>query len=361
MNESKGLKRRLLPAVALTTLSVLLAGCGAEEPVAGEPEAVTDTEGATEPSDGSDCAEFYDGETIRLVVPYDPGGGFDVYARAFAPYLEEQLSGVRVNVENVPGAGGLIGANEVFQAEGDGTTIGLINFPGAVFAEETGKEGVALENTEWTFLGRVAAVNPLVYASEESGITSAEDLVNAEDEVVFGIGGVGSDAYYATRVLGETLGFPYEIIAGYPGSGEADAALLAGEVEASVNSIDSALQTLESGNAVPLLFISTEPSDRLPEVPTAVSVADEAQQAPIEALSAIYDLERILVAPPGVPEERAQCLGEASFAALTDDEFEAELEAADRTLNPLSRQETVDLAETATAGLEDLRPLLGEE
>lgn len=182
----------------------------------------------------------------------------------------------------------------------------------------------------------------------------------AEEEVVFGIGGVGSDAFYATRVLGETLDFPYKIIAGYPGSGEADAALLAGEVEASVNSVDSALQTVEGGKATPVLFVSNEPSELLPDVPTVADVGDEAQQATLTSLAAIYDLERILVAPPGVPEEAADCLGEAINAALTDQALVDELEAAERTLNPLNREETLELVEQAAEGLDSLKPLLGE-
>ncbi len=302
---------------------MLAAGCGGEQDRAGPAAS-----GAADAAGGDGCASSFDGETVEIVVPYEPGGGFDTYARALAPQLEKQLDGAEVTVENRPGAGGLIGANAVFQAEPDGTTIGLINYPGAVFAEQTGKEGSNIKNDEWTFLGRVAAVNPLVYTSAESGIDSPEKLMAAEEEVVFGIGGVGSDAFYATRVLGETLDFPYKIIAGYPGSGEADAALLAGEVEASVNSVDSALQTVEGGKATPVLFVSNEPSELLPDVPTVADVGDEAQQETLTSLAAIYDLERILVAPPGVTEEAADCLGETINAALTDQALVDELEAA---------------------------------
>jgi tripartite-type tricarboxylate transporter receptor subunit TctC len=351
--------RRLGTAAALAVVSLVAAGCGG-----GDEEVTTGAGGPATPSaeaaaDG-DCETFYDGKTLKIVVPYKPGGGFDAYARALAPVLEEQLDGAKVTVENLPGAGGLIGANAVFKAKSDGTTIGLINYPGAVFAEQTGKEGADIKNDEWTFLGRVAAVNPVVYTSAKSGIETADDLVSAKEKVVFGIGGVGSDAFYATRVLGETLGFPYEIIAGYPGSGEADAALLAGEVEASVNSIDSAVQTIEGGKANPVLFVGTEPSEQLPDVPTVTSVGDAQQKETLESLAAIYDLERVLVAPPGVPEERADCLGEAINAALTDQGLVDELTKAERTLNPLTREETIELVEQASEGLAELSPLLGD-
>lgn len=346
--------------LAVGTASLLVTACGGED-TAGQDTAEPTASGSAEAASGDDCSTAFDGKTMKVVVPYKPGGGFDAYARALAPQLEEELEGVKVNVENLPGAGGLIGANAVFKAEADGTTIGLINYPGAVFAEQTGKEGSEIKNSEWTFLGRVAAVNPLVYTSSKSGIDTADKLVAAEEKVVFGIGGVGSDAFYATRVLGETLGFPYEIIAGYPGSGEADAALLAGEVQASVNSIDSALQTIEGGKATPVLFVSNEPSEQLPDVATVTDVGDAAQKETLASLAAIYDLERILVAPPGVSEETAECLGEAINAALTAPALVEELEAAERTLNPLNREETMELVEQAAEGLAELKPLLGGE
>ncbi len=61
---------------------------------------------------------FYQGETIDLVVPYDPGGGYDVYARAIAPYLGECL-GAEIVVKNEPGAGGLLASNATAVADAD--------------------------------------------------------------------------------------------------------------------------------------------------------------------------------------------------------------------------------------------------
>lgn len=355
MHRFRGIRSRHGSCATLAAVSLFVAGCGG----GGDTTSVA-ADAASPGGGGGDCAAFYDGKTLKIIVPYKPGGGFDAYARALAPALEKQLDGAKVTVENMPGAGGLIGANAVFKAAGDGTTLGLINYPGAVFAEQTGKEGSSIKNDEWTFLARVAAVNPLVYTSKKSGIDSAEKLVGAKEKVVFGIGGVGSDAFYATRVLGEALGFPYQIIAGYPGSGEADAALLAGEVEASVNSVDSALQTVEGGKATAVLFVSNEPSEDLPDVPTVRDVGDEKQRETLESLAAIYDLERLLVASPGVPEDRAECLGESITSALEDPALVDELKAAGRTLNPLNREETMGLVEKASDGLAELKPLLGE-
>lgn len=341
-------------------LALIAAACGGGE---GEGEGGGDTAPAA--TSGADTsteaaaagAEGCTGDSVRLVVPYEPGGGFDAYARGVAPYLEEEL-GYTVAVENVPGAGGLIGANDVYNAEADGSTIGLINYPGAVFAELTGTEGADFDNSQWEVLGRIAAVNPVIYTGSDSGYDSGESMVSSEEPVVFGLGGVGSDAYYGTIVISEALGMPYELVTGYAGSGEADAAMIAGEVDASFNSLDSALPLIESGDAVPVIYVGTEASEELPDVPTVVELAEGEQQETLSALAAIYDLERILVTTPGTPSGCVEELSGALLAAMENPDFQADMEEAGRSLNILGGEEARDLVAQVGGQLEALRPLL---
>lgn len=313
--------------------------------------------GPTATAEGSDVAASCAEGTVRLVVPYEAGGGFDTYARGIAPYLEEQL-GRTVAVENVPGAGGLIGANEVFSAEPDGTTIGLINYPGAVFAELTDTEGAEFDNSEWEVLGRIAGVNPVIYTGAGSPYDSAEAMLESSEPVVFGLGGVGSDAYYGTIVIAEALGIPYDLVTGYAGSGEADAALIAGEVDASFNSLDSALPLIESGDATPVLYVGNEAPEELPDVSTVVDLAEGEQAGIMRALASIYDLERILVTAPGTPSGCVDQLSEALLAAMEDPDFQTDMEEAGRSLNILSGSEAQELVSQVGEQLDALRPLL---
>jgi tripartite-type tricarboxylate transporter receptor subunit TctC len=57
-------------------------------------------------------AAFFKGKTVRMVVGYGAGGGFDLYARMIAPYLAKNL-GAQVVVENQPGAGGITALNKI--------------------------------------------------------------------------------------------------------------------------------------------------------------------------------------------------------------------------------------------------------
>lgn len=314
--------------------------------------------GGTGPGGQEQGAESLEGKRISLIVPYDTGGGFDTYARGLAPYIGEELN-ADVVVRNQPGAGGLIGAKRVFSGKKDGTNIGLINYPGAVFAEQTGQEGVDFDNSQWTFLGRVAAVNPLVYASPGSGLKTAEDLITSSQKVKFGIGGVGSDAFYASRALSEAFDFPIKIIAGYEGGAEADAALLANEVDVSVNAIDSGMTRAVGNGAAPLIYVGSERSELAPDVPTVVEVAqNDDQRAAMEALASIYDLERVLVGPPGMDEQVVAQLRDAISNAMENPKFLEEMKKAERSVNALGGEEAQERAEQVQAGIDKVKPLL---
>lgn len=78
------------------------------------------------PAAAEDAKEFYKDESIRWVVPYKPGGGYDEYTRLLAPYLAK-YTGAKIEIINMPGAGGMKGANEIYNSPNDGKTVGIIN------------------------------------------------------------------------------------------------------------------------------------------------------------------------------------------------------------------------------------------
>ena len=69
-----------------------------------------------EVSRGSQPVSSFEGETITYIVATQPGGGYDTYARLIARYMERHLGGVRIRIRNVPGAGNIVGANQLFVA-----------------------------------------------------------------------------------------------------------------------------------------------------------------------------------------------------------------------------------------------------
>ena len=84
---------------------------------------------------------FYKGKTIRLVVGFSAGGGFDLYARMIAPYLAREL-GANVVVENQPGAGGMAALNRIAIAEPDGLRLMIVQGVGAALAPISNAPGM---------------------------------------------------------------------------------------------------------------------------------------------------------------------------------------------------------------------------
>ena len=116
-------------------------------------------------------ADFYRGKTIKFIVPYSPGGGYDTIARSLAPYLEK-YTGTSVIVENVPGAGGNVGAERLFTSKNDGLTIGIMNNQGMIMTQLFDSGAVNFDISEFSFIGRVTAEPVVMYTSTNSGLNT---------------------------------------------------------------------------------------------------------------------------------------------------------------------------------------------
>jgi len=98
--------------------------------------------------------DFYKGKTIRIIVGFSPGGAFDVYSRAIARHIGKHISGSpTIVVENMPGAGSLILANQLFSAiKPDGLTIG--NFIGSLLSGQLlDQKGIQFDARKFEYLG----------------------------------------------------------------------------------------------------------------------------------------------------------------------------------------------------------------
>ena len=84
---------------------------------------------------------------LSIIVPYSPGGGFDVYSRAIVRHLPKYLPGkkkINVVIQNVTGAGGTVGVSKVYHSKPNGYTIGLMNTIGVCAASVLGEIGLKL-------------------------------------------------------------------------------------------------------------------------------------------------------------------------------------------------------------------------
>ena len=209
--------------------------------------------------------DFLAGKTLRITTSNSPGGGFDFYMRLTARHLE-QTQGVAAAAQNIEGAGGTLGDNKLFHARPDGLTIGLINGPGHIFAQLREHPGVQYDFRDWKWLGRVAAVSPAIAVAPQSDLRNLEDLVKSDRPIRFGLEGRGSDAYYGTVLLANVLGIPVRQIVGYSGPGEITGAMLAGEIDARFESVDTLLPLINQGELRLLFLLDRQRDSRLPDV-----------------------------------------------------------------------------------------------
>lgn len=281
--------------------------------------------------DSSSEIDFYKGKTIILSTPHGAGGGFDTYCRLIAPILEKYLPGSSVVVENVSGGGGIIGRNKLYKADPDGLTIGLESVTGMMFAEIAGMEGVLYKTKDFIYLGRVATEPHIIAVSAKSPYNKLEDMLGKT--VKFAFSGVGSDDYYAAIIIANALGINVKVIAGYQGTNEANLAVAKGESEAVATTFGTLLPLIKSNDMVPIVQISENRHESLPEVPAVFEVIKETDARKfVTTLINLFELDRVLLAPPGLSETKTIILREAIEKVFKDEEFLANAEKGKRVI-----------------------------
>ena len=324
--------------------ALLLAACGGSGSGSDGQSGGTEAEGGQAESQAEPCAEL-EGEVVELVVGYSPGGGYDTYARMFAPYLAEEL-GAEVVVKNQPGAGGLLALNSLQAASKDGTTIAIMNGIGAGGAALAGAEGVQFGLDELSYIGRLAGDAQLIVGKADG---EYQDWQDVQESTGFQFGGTGPGASdYVTPALLIAM-FDLqdaELVTGFDGSSEVELALLQGEVDGMSGQVDSRRAAIENGEQVPLLVIDRERPDLAADTPTILELElDEEQQELAEAHLDLLDIGRPIVGPADMEESALTCLRTAFDAAVENPDLVAEAEAQERPLNPLSGEELDELVQ----------------
>ncbi|MCW2583761.1 MAG: Tripartite-type tricarboxylate transporter, receptor component TctC [Klenkia sp.] len=308
---------------------------------------------------GSDPEALFEGEDIDLVVPYEPGGGYDAYARALAPALEECL-GATLVVRNEPGAGGLVASNRTAAAGPRDNRIQIVNTVGLVSAQIAEAEGAQFDLNDLNWLGRISSPPNVLVVAQDSPVESFQDLVDSADPVQFVAQGPGANDYIGPNILAQAYEFPYEIITGFAGAPEARTAVIAGNADAHVLPIDSQLAAIEAGDVRPLVTVAEEPDPLLPDTPTIYETeppTDEARTI-IDNLIALGETGRGLMASPQMEEDRVTALREGFQCAVEDADTVAELEDQQRPLDALSGADTAALVAEVLDGPEGFRELV---
>jgi tripartite-type tricarboxylate transporter receptor subunit TctC len=304
---------------------------------------------------------FYKGKTVRIIVGFSPGGGFDTYARAISRHMHKHLPGnPSVIVENMTGAGSLIAANNVYKvAKPDGLTMG--HFIGGLFVQQLlGRAGVEFDARKFEYVGTPVPDKPVCALTKASGITSAEKWFAAKAPVKLGGTAPGSNTDDIPKILKAALGLPIQLVTGYKGTSDIRLAAESGELAGGCWGWDSIRATwrkgIESGEAVVVLQTLPKPHPELPKVPLAINYAktQEARQLIQAGIHDVSDVIRPYVLPPGTPKDRVQIMRKAFMDTMKDREFLADAEKSKLDIEPMSGEEL----EKTVLGLFKLSPSL---
>jgi tripartite-type tricarboxylate transporter receptor subunit TctC len=316
--------------------------------------------------------EFYNGKTIRLIVGYAPGGGYDFYARTIARHMGKHIAGnPTFVVENMPGAGSLVSANHLYKiAKPDGLTIG--HFNGNLFQlQAMGQKEIDFNAARFEYVGAVARVEIACGLSKASGIDNADKWLASKVAPRLGATAPGTGAYDTSRLLNSTLGFPLQLVLGYKSTGEMRVAVERGELHGVCTGWES-LRSLwknfiESGELVIVLQALPKPHMELPKVPLAINFAktEEARQLIQIGVHDVSAASRPFMLSPGTPKDRVQLLRKAFTATMSDPSFLADAERASLDIAPLTGEElekTVHgLLKTSPAMLAKLKQILAPQ
>ena len=284
----------------------------------------------------TDPKDAFRNKTVRILVAFSAGGGYDLYARVMAEHLGRHLPGApTVVVENMPGAGGVVAGNYLaHQARPDGLTIGMLG-PGAVIPQLLGSSGVQYDIRQLTAIGApMSETHDVCIAAKKSGIDLAA-WRSRPGGVRVATFGRGSAPHLRAAFLASALHLQGRLVSGYRGTPEVLLALEGGEVDVYCLGLVAYRSLVEpAGNAVMILQSEDDPNLLVPSA--ARLVQDERGRGLLDLVNAMRAVDRFYVAPPGLSEVVVKMLRDGFDATMRDEQFLTAARTARLDIHPVT-------------------------
>ncbi len=297
--------------------------------------------------------EFYKGKTIRFVVGFAAGGGYDAYTRMVARYISRYIPGNPPTVvENMDGAGSLIAANHIYsKITPDGLTVGIWNSFN-VFMNAMGDPGVKIDGRKIEWIGTPGKDSPACAIMGFTGLKTLDDILRSIKPIRMGAVRGGNTVHLPT-MLNQWAGANFHIIPGYTGTSKIRIAMQSKE-------IDGACWTWESMRSTARPMLDAKGDDRMipfvisdrwedPEVKTAPLFSevfrDEDNRRAFNTWNAANQFSRPFTLPPGTPKDRVQILRKAFKATMQDKNYIADANKSKLIVEYVSGEEAEKLVE----------------
>lgn len=292
---------------------------------------------SVQPARASEEAPFYEGKTLTFIVPYTPGGLYDLHTRLLSRHIGKHIPGnPKTLVQNLPGAGGAIGMNYLYNvARPDGLTVAVVSKT-AYLDQLAGREGLKFDYRDFGWIGSIGKTAAFLLCRSETPFTSVAKLKSSDQPANLGITGTGDIGFQFGTIAKEALGVNLKFVSGYPGGVDVDAALQRGEVDCRALGV-SVLRGREpwrswiepGGYMTLVLQQGPEREDDFSRTPTLYELAPDGARPILDVADVLFgysQFDRPFAAPPKVPQERLEVLRQAFLATTSDAAYREEAE-----------------------------------
>lgn len=295
--------------------------------------------------------DYYAGKTLTFLVGGNPGGGYDVYARAISRHISRHLPGApQTVVRNQPGAGSGTAAAAIYNtAPKDGTWIGVL-FPGVIMGPILDpKSRLTFDPSKFIYIASADSGTRVCITGRKSSIKTMKDAL--ERKAIMGASAAGGSSRDYAYMLKHTTGAKFDVVSGYKGTPDIFLAIEQGEVDGTCGLDWSSLKSqrptwLSDGSAQVIIQngLNSEPElDKLkiPNIWPFIASADD--KAAVELVLAQQIFGRPYVVAPETPAAAVAALRKAFMDVFADKEFLADADKSRIDISPTSGEEVQKL------------------
>jgi tripartite-type tricarboxylate transporter receptor subunit TctC len=263
------------------------------------------------------AAQSFPNKPIRFVVPFPPGGGNDILARALAPKMSEIL-GQQVVIDNRAGAGGNIGADFVAKSPPDGYTIVIASNQVTMNPWIYSKLPFDIAK-DFSPVAQIASVPMLLAINPEVPAKNIKEFIALAKakpgSLNYSTPGLGTPQHIAFEVFNFDAGVKVTHVP-YKGTSPSIVDLIGGQVQATIGTMASLEQHVKTGKVRAIAVSTPQRSPTMPDVPTIEEGGLEGYNVP---------LWYSVLAPANTPKEIVAKISASIRDALRDPQTKAQL------------------------------------
>jgi len=290
------------------------------------------------------AADVYSGKTLKFFIGAGAGGGYDLYSRTLAQYMEKHIPGKpNILITNMPGSGGVKASNYVYNAAAkDGSTL-LMPFWTHPLFQLIRPRGIKFDMSKFHWVGNMASLNSAITVLSKIA-TKWEDA--KKKEIVIAASGKGSETYIYPTLMNSLLGTKFKVVLGYVGTAKMVLAMEKGEADGRGGSFQSwNLQRPEWIKSKRITVLAQAGLSRDPQIahaPLIHELVKPEDVAVAKLISAPVTMARIVGTPPGASKAQIDALRMAFDKVMKDPAFLEDAKKRKMDLAPLSGKQVQD-------------------